>query len=96
LLLLKHPHLDEVKLSCALARTVDSKGFDEAMILSLQSYCDSIKMPFVVPSIGSGAGFSKLKELGIQHFQGDLLCPFISAADMEDWLSQYFQSALDG
>lgn len=95
LLLLKHPHLDEVKLSCALARTVDSKGFDEALIHSLQSYCDAMKMPLVVPSIGTGMGFSKLKELGIQHFQGDLLCPFISTADMDDWLRQYFQSALD-
>ena len=93
LLSLKNSVLDEVKLGYSLVSYSGSTSFDEAIIKCIKAYCDQMNVSLVASGIDDPEVLNKLKDLGVQAFQGDVLCPFIPAIEMNEWLiQQKFQS----
>lgn len=93
LLLLKRSELDEVKLDSMLAQKLQGDLLDVELIRSLLAYCEKMQLPLVVPSVENQLGLDELKEIGISHYQGDFLCPFLTAENMTNWLTHYFQQS---
>jgi EAL domain-containing protein (putative c-di-GMP-specific phosphodiesterase class I) len=48
-----------------------------------------MNVSFVVPNVHRYTTITQLKEMNIHHFQGDALCPYTSADEVDKWLSQY-------
>jgi EAL domain-containing protein (putative c-di-GMP-specific phosphodiesterase class I) len=99
LLALRSSALDEVKLDLLIAHDIagnclDSEGLDrnkldEVLINCMKFYSDYNNVSFVISNVCDNTTLNLLKKMGINQFQGDVLCPFISASEMNGWLSQY-------
>ncbi len=99
LLALRSSALDEVKLDLLIAHDIaencldserlDRNRLDEVLINCMKLYSDYNNVSFVISNVCDITTLNLLKKMGINQFQGDVLCPFISASEMNGWLSQY-------
>jgi diguanylate cyclase (GGDEF)-like protein len=89
LLPLRNIILDEVKLGQTVIGNSTIGAVDIIFINTIKSFCEQMNISFVVPNVQNALTLAKLKEMGIDQFQGDALCPFISASEMNEWLSRY-------
>jgi hypothetical protein len=71
------------------------KSVDEIFINTIKTYCDQMGISFVVPNIQDELILAKLREMGVNQFQGDILCPFIPETEMNGWLVRYFEKTLE-
>jgi len=103
LLSLRSTVLDEVKLDLLVARKsaeicldadrLDRNSLDEVLINCMKSYSDYNNVAFVVSNVCDISTLNLLKRMGVNQFQGDVFCPFISTKEMNGWLFRYFESS---
>lgn len=89
LLPLRNAVLDEIKLGQSIIDSAAISPTDAIFINTIKIFCDQMNISFVVPNVQDESTLAKLKEMGIDKVQGDALCPFISASEMNEWLSNY-------
>lgn len=89
LLPLRYAVLDEIKLGQSIINSAVIEPADAIFINTISSFCKQMNISFVVPNVQNELTLIKLKEMGIDQVQGDALCPFISAGEMNGWLSRY-------
>ena len=89
LLPLRYAVLDEIKLGQSIINSAVIEPVDAIFINTISSFCKQMNISFVVPNVQNELTLIKLKEMGIDQVQGDALCPFISAGEMNEWLSRY-------
>jgi EAL domain-containing protein (putative c-di-GMP-specific phosphodiesterase class I) len=94
LLPLRNLNVDEVKLGQSILVNATVKSVDEIFINTIKTYCDQMGISFVVSNIQNELILAKLREMGVDQFQGDILCPFISENEMNGWLARYFKESL--
>lgn len=95
LLILNNVALDEVKLDKSITKNLTSGSVDVILIKTIKSFCDQMKISFVVPYVDDKSTLSILKEIGVDQLQGDALCPFISVGEMNGWLANYYEKPFD-
>jgi diguanylate cyclase (GGDEF)-like protein len=95
LLPLRNLNVDEVKLGQSILVNATVKSVDEIFINTIKNYCDQMDISFVVSNIQNELILAKLREMGVDQFQGDILCPFISENEMNGWLARYFKESLE-
>ncbi len=95
LLALNNVVLDEVKLDKSITQNLMLGSVDVILINTIKSFCDQMKISFVVPYVDDSSTLNILKEIGVDQFQGDALCPFISVSAMDEWLANYYEKPFD-
>ena len=91
LIALKNVVLDEVKLDKSITKNLMNRSADIILINTIKSFCDQMDISFVVPYVNDKSTLSMLKDIGVDQYQGDVLCPFISVGEMNEWLVSYYE-----
>ena len=78
--------LDVLKTERSLLKNLSAGNEYQAIILALKSVADAMHLETVIQGVESHEECTFLREQGLSHVQGFLLCPPLSADSMQKWL----------